>query len=201
MGFFFPVRLRVERAAALQPVGRDGENLSWRNIAIWGVIKHKIMDISMWKCSFVSPSLLCWAMRQTAILAAQCVETTLVFFSAPMISVSNKQQKKKKAQRWNLEQILNRISLNSKCWSFRFSALDLSVECYSFALAIIALPLTLKKHQLVQTDIFQVFRYLWTCRIIHLWTKLAGVSRKEPLASLSMHEIQKFPWSTGLPWG
>lgn len=71
------------------------ELLQW-GLKKWGVIKHKIMEISMWKCSFVNPSLLCWAMRQTAVMAAQCVETTtLVFFSAPMISVKKKTTKLK----------------------------------------------------------------------------------------------------------
>lgn len=99
----FSVRPGVDRSV-LKPVGHDGKNLSWRNIAIWGVIKHKIMEISMWKSSFLKPLLLCWAMRQTAIMVANGFETNIlvflfVCFSTPMISGP-----KIYIERWNLEQ-------------------------------------------------------------------------------------------------
>lgn len=43
----------------------------------------------------------------------------------------------------------------------------------------------------------------WTTRLsTHgLWAGLAGVSYKEPLANLTVHETQKPPWSTGPPQG
>lgn len=51
------------RQSNLKLAKHEGTDLSWRNIAIWEVIKHEIMEISIWTCSFQRTIFALWGYK------------------------------------------------------------------------------------------------------------------------------------------
>lgn len=58
----FSVRHRMKQSN-LKLAKHEGTDLSSRNIAIWEVIKHEIMEISIWTCSFPKPFFALWGYK------------------------------------------------------------------------------------------------------------------------------------------
>lgn len=70
----FSLRHRMKQSN-LKLTKHEGTDLSWRNIAIWEVIKHEIMEISIWIGSFPKPFPLSGATRQAvSMVTHKCSE-------------------------------------------------------------------------------------------------------------------------------